>query len=266
MSSYRVPAKGRMGTPHTPFFAREACRRRIPSQSTSVDPWRLFRMQTVSQGGRRSRCPAVRFASTGRAGCAGLLRRWGRPYKTANGSPGSVEAHRCFSFSPGKTPCETRLFTQRPETAYVFTAASRSSFTTGAVQRSYPLISAVHSLSALRALRSFAAPLCRAFLARVLAFTLPCLSLPEPPCFRHQELQSVRLLHEYAPLCLVCGHPLCNPFTRWRLRQPRGNVSLCQEDKKRSCSVVAIVRKVPSLNHIGGSVPRTIERSLIARR
>ena len=76
----------------------------------------------------------------------------------------SVEAHICFSFSVCTTPCESRLFTQSPKTAYVFTVATHTSFTTGPVHRSCPLTSAVHSLSALRALRSFAAPVCRSCL------------------------------------------------------------------------------------------------------
>ena len=51
----RVPVKGRMGTPHTPFFAREACRRRIPPQSLFSVPNRMCHVQRVylSQGGRR---------------------------------------------------------------------------------------------------------------------------------------------------------------------------------------------------------------------
>ena len=45
------------GDPHTPFFAREACRRRCPPQSVIAQVRPLFLMHTVTQGGRRPEAP-----------------------------------------------------------------------------------------------------------------------------------------------------------------------------------------------------------------
>jgi len=69
----RVPAKGRMGTPHTPFFAREACRRRNPPQTSSPLSTVAAHPYGHSQGGRPSRSPADCCASVGRARGTGLL-------------------------------------------------------------------------------------------------------------------------------------------------------------------------------------------------
>jgi hypothetical protein len=55
----RVPAKGRMGTPHTPFFAREACRRRNPAHTFSPKSncCPSFRALPKAAGVREPRCP-----------------------------------------------------------------------------------------------------------------------------------------------------------------------------------------------------------------
>ena len=55
----RVPAKGRMGTPHTPFFAREACRRRNPPHTLSPKSncCPSFRALPKAAGVREPRCP-----------------------------------------------------------------------------------------------------------------------------------------------------------------------------------------------------------------
>jgi hypothetical protein len=65
--------------PHTPLFAREACRRRNPPQSFCPSSTaRAMCNASVSHKAAGVQSPAVSFASIGRVVCAGLTRRWGR--------------------------------------------------------------------------------------------------------------------------------------------------------------------------------------------
>jgi len=121
--------KRRMGfaTPYPAFRARS-----LPPQSTATRHCQgqpLSPVQPVILKAAGVQNPAVRFASIGRAVCAGLICRWGRPSHTAKRfSRISVEVHfHAVLFSRQPTPCEARLFTQRPKTAYVFTAVPRTS-------------------------------------------------------------------------------------------------------------------------------------------
>ena len=61
------------GGPHTPFVAREACRRRIPSKDVCRSSNRLFPSKPSSQAAGVSESPAVRVAPIGRVDCAGWL-------------------------------------------------------------------------------------------------------------------------------------------------------------------------------------------------
>ena len=122
----RVPAKGRMGTPHTPFFAREACRRRNPPQTSSrqdnrnsTSIWSFPRRQA-------SRAPlSASQPSDAHAAQVCFALGSARPHRKRSARR-SVEAHlHAVRSSDRATPRESRLFTQRPKTAYVFILTPR---------------------------------------------------------------------------------------------------------------------------------------------
>ena len=75
----RLQNKAGEVSPDPSYCARESCRRRIPPQSVCASSNRVRRVHSVSVRAAGVPSPAVRFASIGRAVCAGLTRRWGRP-------------------------------------------------------------------------------------------------------------------------------------------------------------------------------------------
>ncbi len=116
-------------SPDPSYCAREACRRRIPPQSVIPKVQPLVHMHTVILKAAGVPSPAVRSASIGRAVCAGLIRRWGRARTRRRAAVPALRGcvSRMLPPSPN-TPCEARLLTQRPRTAYVFTVAPRTLF------------------------------------------------------------------------------------------------------------------------------------------
>jgi len=94
----RVPAKGRMGTPHTPFFAREACRRRNPAHTFSPKSncCPSFRALPKAAGVREPRCPlpARSGFATGDAGGRVHRTRGLRRLARTGVVPGTAEERR----------------------------------------------------------------------------------------------------------------------------------------------------------------------------